>query len=195
MIASEKTAPRRPERQGRLGLSGFPEGKTFLWLALGFVVCRYLTDTWLPALGLQTLAQRYTNFTDTVAPNYYFFVHYSEQPAWGSLALIGLGVAWGYLLYRARPGASFKPWSLVSELPRPALVATVVAYLVGIGLALVAKAALSPLPLHGRLGDDLRNATPVIATLLSLTVYLAGRRRQASRTLRQPHVAAPARQC
>lgn len=46
----------------------FAEGKTFLITAIAFIACRYLTTTWLPALGLRTLAHQYENFIDFVAP-------------------------------------------------------------------------------------------------------------------------------
>jgi len=118
--------PTRPERRA------FPEGMTFFWLAVGFILCRYLTDTILPDLGLKQLAHDYEELANTVAPylelpvcavlcvqvlrhglpagllaivacvglDYFFFVHFNEPLSWGSLALIGVAVAFSYARFR-----------------------------------------------------------------------------------------------
>lgn len=46
----------------------FPEGKVYAFVVIGFFVCENLTNTWLPALGLRTLAHQYENAADFIAP-------------------------------------------------------------------------------------------------------------------------------
>ncbi len=46
----------------------FPEGKVYVFVVIGFFVCENLTNTWLPALGLRTLAHQYENFANFIAP-------------------------------------------------------------------------------------------------------------------------------
>jgi hypothetical protein len=46
----------------------FPEGKIYLGVIIGFFTCENLTNTWLPALGLTTLAHQYEGIADLIAP-------------------------------------------------------------------------------------------------------------------------------
>ncbi len=180
----------------------FPEGLTFVWLAVGFVLCRFLTDTFLPHLGLAQLAHDYESTVNRIAPylelplcavlclqllrrslapgllgiagalalDYFFFVHFVESASWLALGLIGLAVLWSYLLARRRRGrqgavgADFFPLRL--------RLACGVAYLVGIGVALLLKFGLEQAAFGGRLGEDAPSAVPLVATLLAVAVYL-----------------------
>src|SRR5579859_7183960 len=74
----------------------FSEGKTFLVTAIAFVACRYLTTSWLPALGLRTLAHQYENFIDFFAPYILLpiclivIIQVSRRTIWaGLLATVG----------------------------------------------------------------------------------------------------------
>lgn len=44
----------------------FPEGKVYAIVVISFFVCENLTNTWLPALGLRTLAHQYENVADFI---------------------------------------------------------------------------------------------------------------------------------
>jgi hypothetical protein len=46
----------------------FPEAKSYLIYALGYIACNYLTHSWLPTLGLQNVANQYGIVVDTIAP-------------------------------------------------------------------------------------------------------------------------------
>lgn len=68
--------------------STFRPGKTFIYLAVAFVVCRFLTDVWLPALGLRQLADDYRSAVDIAAP-------YLILPICAIVSVQLRGIQWG----------------------------------------------------------------------------------------------------
>ncbi|MGI8550939.1 MAG: hypothetical protein ACR2PL_09160 [Dehalococcoidia bacterium] len=58
----------RSVSQSQENRRSFPEGKTFLWLVGGFILCRFLTDNFLPAIGLRHFAQQAAALVDYFAP-------------------------------------------------------------------------------------------------------------------------------
>jgi len=45
-----------------------PELKVYLYFAIGFAFCNYLTHTWLPAVGLMSFSDAYGSYFDNLAP-------------------------------------------------------------------------------------------------------------------------------
>lgn len=60
------TASSLPEESAQKGK--FLEGNIYFFTVIGFFTCENLTNTWLPALGLRTLAHQYENAADFIAP-------------------------------------------------------------------------------------------------------------------------------
>lgn len=201
MTAATIARPARPAR------GVFPEGLTFVWLALGFILCRYLTDTILPDLGLRQLAHDYEELTNNVAP-------YLELPLCTALCVqvlrrsvplgllttlgcVGLDyfffvrfnepLSWGSLaLIGVAVAGSYASYRLGVGAARPrhgaaahrrVLLICAVAYAIGLALALVAKRVLEDAALGGRLGEDLPRIAPVLPSLLALAAYVIADRR------------------
>ena len=66
--ASFSHHPRQPLQKEDAKTRKFPEGKVYVIVVIGFFVCENLTNVWLPALGLRTLAHQYENAADFIAP-------------------------------------------------------------------------------------------------------------------------------
>lgn len=66
--ASLSNQPRQPLQTEGAKTRKFPEGKVYAFVVIGFFVCENLTNTWLPALGLRTLAHQYENVANFIAP-------------------------------------------------------------------------------------------------------------------------------
>ncbi|GAC1626002.1 MAG: hypothetical protein NVS4B7_16050 [Ktedonobacteraceae bacterium] len=65
---SVSNQPQQPLQTNGPYTGKFPEGKTYAFVVVGFFVCENLTNIWLPALGLRTLAHQYENIADFIAP-------------------------------------------------------------------------------------------------------------------------------
>ncbi len=66
--ASLSNQPGQPMQTEAAKTRKFPEGKVYIIVVIGFFVCENLTNSWLPALGLRTLAHQYENAADFIAP-------------------------------------------------------------------------------------------------------------------------------
>lgn len=66
--ASFSKQPHQPLQTEGANTRKFTEGKIYAFVVIGFFVCENLTNTWLPALGLRTLAHQYENAADFIAP-------------------------------------------------------------------------------------------------------------------------------
>ena len=68
-VATKTQQPRQqPLQTADAHTRKFPEGKVYAFVVIGFFVCENLTNVWLPALGLRTLAHQYENVADFIAP-------------------------------------------------------------------------------------------------------------------------------
>jgi len=215
MLTSRRTGPTSKSVDGAARPVGnsFPEGKTLAWFIGGFLLCRFLTDNLLPAVGLKEFAHSVTPPLDAVAPYLLLPVclmlgiqvwrHSAPAAvivALGTLALhyfffvrfsnppswlaVAVIVLGVGVSYVAYRGAGDKRSPSDARQTRRLLICCAAVYAVCAAATAVAQVVLE----HTGAGDAVWKALPLLPSLIALAAWIALRRGHAPT---MPETAAP----
>ncbi len=196
---------RRPADADAHAGRGFPEGKTYGWFVVGFLVCHYLFTSWLRAIGLDRFADEWEPEFNAAAPYLLLplsvvlvvqtlrrslgpafvvaagsltlhYFFYIHFVEWLSWAAVAL-IGLGVAWSSILASRSADAAAPPANERRRLLITAAVAYIIGTAVALGLKVLLERAELGGRLGDELPVAVAILPALLALAVYLVGVRR------------------